>query len=185
MNKKKLEDKVESLPLDSQNKDKLKIAIKRFYDERNIESKPNPDKFNLKMNWNFLILTSHWWYETKINLKNRSLEWFWSGDGIPFTNLSDLLNAADLTNKILESQKWKIAVDTDVFQYKQWLWIYFNTAKGVRDDLISFKWSWTDTRVLSSWRWWASKKIEEIDKHLWDYAKYLSNRRNEINNIPK
>lgn len=182
-NKEALESQVESLPLDSQKKSDLKVALKRFYDERTIENKPNPNDFNLKFEGWLLILTSHGWYKSKINLNRNTLEWFWNG--ITFANLSDLLNAADLTNKILESQKGKIAVDTPVFKYIPWLWIYFNTAKGVRDDLISFKWSWTDTRVLSSWRWWASKKIEEIDDKLEDYAAYLSKRREEANNISK
>jgi hypothetical protein len=177
--KESLNNQIDNLSLDDQKKSDLKKAIKIFYDERAIKSKPNLDNFNLKTeNW-FLVLTSHGWYETKINLSSKELDWFWKNH--TFTNLSDLLNAADLTNKILASQKWKIAVDYPPFQYKMWTWIYFNNAKGVRNDLISFNWSWADTRVLSTWPWWASKKIEEIDDYLWDYAAYLSMRRKEIN----
>lgn len=177
--KESLNNQIDNLSLDDQKKSELKKAIKIFYDERAIKSKPNLDNFNLKIeNW-LLILTSHDWYETKINLNKKELDWFW--ENLTFTNLSNLLNAADLTNKILASQKWKIAVDYPPFQYKMWTWIYFNNAKGVRNDLISFNWSWADTRVLSTWPWWASKKIEEIDDHLWDYAAYLSMRRKEIN----
>ena len=104
-NKEKLNSKVDALPLNDQQKSELKTALESFYDERTISSKPNPNDFDLKIeNWK-LVLTSHWWYEAEIDLDKKELIWFWSWNS--FTNLSDLLNVADLSNKILETQKWK------------------------------------------------------------------------------
>ena len=175
---------IASLSIDYQKKSELETAIKRFYDERALNAKPHIWDFSLRTENDLLILKSHSWYETKIDLDKKELIRFRERErvGISFTNLADLLNAADLTNKILESQKWKKAENYPPFKYKRKeKWIYFNNAKDIRNDLISFNRSWRDTRVLSSWRWWASKQIESIDKKLEDYAECLSRYRMEAN----
>ena len=181
-NKEELWNQVDDLSLQEQERSELKVALADFYDERTIGSKPNLKEFSLKIeNWKF-ILKSHGWYETEIDLDKRELVWFWNG--ITFTNLSDLLNVADLTNKILESQKWKVAVSYPPFQYKWpstilenwigkwWRWIYFNDAEGV----LHF-----DTRVLSGGWWWTMWKIDTLWNNPKEYANYLSERRMKIN----
>jgi hypothetical protein len=128
------------------------------------------------MDGNFLILTSHGWQETKIDLNNWELDGFWNG--IRFSNLSELLNVADLSNKILESQKWKTPKDLPPFEYKigkKWRWIYFNDA-----DFLSLNF---DTRVLSAGWWWKIGEINTLSNHPEDYADYLSKRRIEKNKI--
>ena len=69
-NKEKLWSQVDGLSINNQKKSELKQALETFYDERAVESKPNLEKFNLKIDneW-LLVLTSHWWYETKIDLE--------------------------------------------------------------------------------------------------------------------
>jgi len=176
-NIKALEDQVEALSLDSQKKSELKIAVKRFYDERTIETKPKLTDFSLKIENNYLILSSRKWQKAEINVDTRELKWFGNWD-IRFSNLAELLNIADISNKILLTQKWKAPKDLPAFEYKigkGWRWIYFNDA-----DTLSFNF---DTRVLS-WGWWW--KMGEI-KTLWDnpneYATYLSKRWLEQNKI--
>jgi hypothetical protein len=44
---------------DPQKKSELKTAIVRFYNERSIDTKPILSDFSLKMDGNFLILSSH------------------------------------------------------------------------------------------------------------------------------
>jgi hypothetical protein len=48
-NIKSLENQVEALSIDPQKKAELKTAIKRFYDERTINSKPELSDFSLKI----------------------------------------------------------------------------------------------------------------------------------------
>ena len=182
-NRKALEDQVEALSIDAQKKAELKTAIIRFYDERTIDSKPELSDFSLKIeNW-LLVLSSHGWHEAKININNWELDWFWKG--IRFSSLSDLINTADIANKVLESQKGKLPKDLPVFQYKpERKWICFNDATSIWQDIVNRNNSWMDTRVLSTWRLWATSKIETLSKHPEDYATYLSERwikENKIN----
>ncbi len=125
---------------------------------------------------NLLILKSHKWQEAKIDINNNEIPWFWNG--VRFSDLSELLNVADLSNKILETQKWKQPMDMPPFQYKigKWgRWIYFNDAEG---------WNFNfDTRVLSGGRGWAIWKIDTLSNHPEDFAKYLSNHRLENNKV--
>jgi hypothetical protein len=59
-NRKALENQVESLAIsDPQKKSDLKTAIVKFYNERSIDTKPILSDFSLKMDGNFLILSSH------------------------------------------------------------------------------------------------------------------------------
>ena len=172
--KKNLINQIDTLSIDDNQKSKLKIALQRFYDERNIGSKPLISDFSLKMENNLLILKSHKWQEAKIDINNNEIPWFWNG--VRFSDLSELLNVADLSNKILETQKWKQPMDMPPFQYKigKWgRWIYFNDAEG---------WNFNfDTRVLSGGRGWAMWKIDTLSNHPEDFAKYLSNRWIETN----
>ena len=171
-----IESKIDTLPIDEPKKSELKSAIKRFYDERSIEAKPNKEDFSLKMDNDLLILTSHKWQETKINIKLNEIEWFWRS--ISFTELSDLLNTADLANKILDIQKWKKPKGTPVFQSKTgtwWRWIYFNDASTRSFDF--------DTRVLSWGWWWTIWKIDTLSEHPDEFAEYLSNRRTKNNKV--
>ncbi len=175
-NIKALENQVENLPIsDPQKKSELKTAIVRFYNERSINTKPILSDFSLKMENNLLILSSHW-EKAKIKINTNEIHDFWNG--ISFSDLSELLNVADLSNKILETQKWKQPKDLPPFQYKigrWWRWIYFNDAEG---------WNFNfDTRVLSWGRWWAIWKIDTLSQHSDDFAKYLSKRREENNKI--
>ena len=185
---KALEDQVESLSIsDSQKKSELKTAIVRFYNERNIDTKPILSDFSLKMENDLLILTSHKWQETKIDINNNEIVGFWNG--IRFSDLSELLNVADLSNKILESQKWKQPKNMPPFQYKwpttilenwvgkMWRWIYFNDAEG---------WNFNfDTRVLSWGLWWAIGKIDTLSRsnNANEFAKYLSKRWEKSNKV--
>ena len=178
----KLNSKVDNLPLNDQQKSELKTALESFYDERTIASKPNPNDFDLKMENGLLILRSNWSHECKIKLDTKEIEWF--GPWITFTNLADLLNTADLANKILETQKWKISKDKPPFQYKlERKWICFNDATGLRQDLVNRNKPWMDTRVLSTGRWWATSKIEQLCDKPKEFAEYLSNRREVENKI--
>ena len=177
--KRQIWNQIDELSLSDQDKNKLKEALELFYDERSIESKPNPNDFNLEMDNDFLILTSHSWYKAKIDINKNEIIWFWNG--IKFTKLSDLLNTADLANKILEIQKWKSPKDMPPFEYKigkKWRWIYFNDADFSLSSFLSF-----DTRVLSGGRWWKIGEIDTLSNHPEDYADYLSKRRIEENKI--
>ena len=179
-NKEKLQNQIDQLSIDDQKKFELKKAAELFYDERSIESKPELSDFSLTMDGNFIILTSHWGYKSKIDIDKNEIVGFWNG--IRFTNLAELLNTADLANKILESQRWKTPKSLPAFQYKwpstifenwigkKWRWIYFNDAEFSR-NLVDF-----DTRVLS-WGWrWTIGKIDTLCDHPKEYAKYLSDR---------
>lgn len=182
LNKEKLNDKIENLPLSSQQKIQLKSALEEFYDRRTLESKPNPNDFYLKLENGLLILSSHSWQTCKIKLETKEIEWF--GPWINFTNLADLIDTADLTNKILETQKWKVAVWLPAFEYKpERKWICFNNANNLRHDIITWNKSWMDTRVISTWWWWVTNKVDTLCNHPKEYASYLSNRRIEDNKI--
>lgn len=179
-NKEKLVNQVDSLSIDSRTKEQLKQAIQTFYDERTLETKPNLNDFSLRMENDFLVVKSHNWEETKINIKNNSIKGFWSenknGYEIPFYNLSDLFNVADLTNDILCQKKKQTIVDFPPFQYKMLRkWICFNDAETVSFNM--------DTRVLSTGWWWATSKIEILYEHPDKYAQYLSDRWIEDNKI--
>ena len=177
-NKETLNKKVDNLSLDSQKKSELKTALEEFYDERTIASKPNPNDFDLKIEDKFLILKSNWWHESKINLETKELDWF--GPWITFSNLADLLNTADLSNKILETQKGKIAIWEPIFEYKpERKWICFNDANSLRQDIITRNNTWHDTRVVSTARHW--KILLQNNKNVMynrpkEYAQYLSKR---------
>jgi hypothetical protein len=103
------------------------------------------------------------------------LVWFWNW--IRFSDLSELLDVADLSNKILDTQKWKTPKDIPAFVYKPYRkWICFDDA-----DLINFN---MDTRVISTGRWWATSKIDTLCNNPNAFAQYLSNRwtkNNEVN----
>ncbi len=179
-NKEKLEKKVDALSLNDDIKTELKEALEQFYDARTIGSKPIVDAFNLSLDSNptpNLILESRGWEKTTIDLINRTIVWF--GKGITFADLSNLINVADLSNKILEGQKWEKLKDLPPFKYKgiggRWRWIYFNSASGRNFDL--------DTRVLSWGRWWTIGKIDTIKNYPDDYARYLSERWIDDNKI--
>ena len=184
-NKEAINNKVDDLPLNSEKKSELKEALESFYDERSIDSKPNPNDFSLKIENGLLILRSNWWHECKIKLDTREIEWF--GPGITFSNLADLLNTADLTNKILETQKGKIAVWEPIFKYKsERKWICFNDANNIRKDIMTWDNSWHDTRVLSTSRRWKIRwqnNQNVMYNHPEEYAAYLSERRLEENKI--
>lgn len=185
-NRKKLTLQVENLSLSQENKDKLKLAIQNFYDKRNIDTKPRLSDFSLKMEGEKLVLKSHDWEEASIDIDKWELIWFWKW--ISFTDLSDLLNAADLSNKILNSQKWKIARDYPPFQYKwpttilenwigkKWRGIYFNDAASW--NIFDF-----DTRILSGGWGWSIGKIDTLRNYPEEYASYLSDRRLKKNKI--
>lgn len=196
-NKEKLNNKVDNLPLSSQQKTELKSALEEFYDRRTLESKPNPNDFNLKIEDWLLVLTSQSWQKSKIDINKKELVWFWNW--IRYSDFPDLLNTADIANKILASQKWKSA-NMPPFQYKPWWrWIYFNNANSIIQDVITRNYSWTDTRVLTSWirwsnkagsavetflwLWWATSKVENLYNHPQDFAEYLSKRRLNENKI--
>ena len=170
-NKEKLNNQVDQLSLDDQTKSDLKKEIQLFYDERPIKNKPNLNDFSLDMDNHLLVLKSHNWEKTKIDLQNKTLTWFWHSGGntyeIRFTRTKELLDTAYLTNDILARQKNKQIVNMPPFQYKQERkWICFNDA-----ETLSFNF---DTRILSTWRWWATSKIETLNNNPGQYAEYLS-----------
>ena len=181
-----LTNQVESLWINEPKKTELKAAIKKFYDERTIDSKPLISDFSLQIENGLLVLTSHNWQKTKINIDMNEIVDFWRPWSIRFSDLSELLNVADITNSILNSQKWKIATGNPPFQYKSynpisrnwigvgWRWIYFNDETFSRS--INF-----DTRVLSWGWWWKMWEIETLSKHPNEYAEYLSKRWMEVN----
>jgi len=175
-----LENKVDDLSLDSDKKSELKTALKSFYNQRTIDSKPMPNDFSLKMENDMLILESHSWQQAKINLEKNELVWF----GHKFNNLADLLNTADLRNKILHEQKGERVVGLPAFERKkERKWICFNNANNIAKDIISRNNSWHDTRVLSTWRLWATSKIDTLYNNQGDFATYLSDRWLEDNKI--
>ena len=179
-NKEKLVNQVNLLSIDLEKKEQLKQAVQMFYDERTINNKPNLNDFSLRIEADSLVVKSHGWTETKINLNNNSIKWFWArnwnGYEIGFSSLSDLLNVADLTNDILSRQKWQTIVNFPPFQYKiARKWICFNDA-----DTLSFN---MDTRILSTGWGWATSKVGTLYEHPEEYAQYLSNRWIEDNKI--
>jgi hypothetical protein len=105
------------------------------------------------------------------------LVWFWKG--ITFYDLWDLLNAADLTNKILLTQKWKSLVWYPPFEHKfgkAWEWIYFNDAETISPNF--------DTAVLLINSLTSTPKVIDIIKsNPKDYASYLSERWIKSNKI--
>ena len=171
-NKEALNNKVDSLALDPQKKSNLKSALETFYDERTIESKPNVDDFSLDLEANHvLIIKSHWWNETKLDLSSNTLKWFWSTNWnsyeIRFSSLSEALQVADLTNDILHMTDKQIPAANPPFKYEQTKKaICFNNAKLISLDF--------DTRILNINRF---KDRWTIDKHATEYADYLSNCR--------
>ena len=174
-----LNNQVDNLPLDSQKKSELKTALEEFYNERTLESKPNLNNFHLKFENGSLILKSNWLHECKINLETKEIVWF--GPWITFSSLADLLNTADLSNKILETQKGKIALWEPIFEYKpERKWICFNDANNLRQDIITRNNTWYDTRILSTARQWKirlqNNKNVIMYNHPKEYAQYLSNR---------
>ena len=177
----KLTDQVNALSLDDATKADLAKEIKTFYNERTIASKPNLNDFNLKMeNWK-LILSSRNWHKAEIDITKKELIWFWNGV-IRYSRLSHLLNTADIANKILESQKWQTPTWNPIFAYKlERKWICFNSANSIRKDIITRNNSGMDTRVLSTWRGWATSKIEQLCDKPKEFAEYLSKRRLEEN----
>lgn len=197
-NKKDLVSKVDWLSIDATKKEELKQAIQDFYDNRTIETKPNPNDFSLKIENGHIILTSHSWEKAEIDIDTKEIIWFcWVKNKIQFSYLADLLNVADLANKILETQRGKTPKDLPPFQYKrERRWICFNDATNLWQDMITWNNSWMDTRVLSVWRWWvtnkliswtekflwlwwAASKIENLYKYPNEFASYLSTRRTE------
>lgn len=173
-NKDALVSQVENISLDENKKAELKTAIQTFYDKRTIESKPILSDFSLKYNDGILTVISHKWEKTEINLETREIAWFQVENR--FATLDELINAADITNKILLCKKWEIPVKLPAFEYKNTRqWICFNDAKTLSKDF--------DTRVLSDWRWEWTKKINPIYKHPRDYAAYLSKRRLDENKV--
>ena len=187
-NIKALENQVESLSIpDSQKKSEIKTAIVRFYNERKKGIKPNPDNFSLKMENGYLILASHNWQKAKIDINQKKIKGFWNW--IEFSDFAELFNVADLSNKIVETQRWKKPKNNPPFQYKwpttvlenwigkMWRWIYFNDAEGLS---LSFNF---DTRVLSGGRGWEIWKIDTLSNHEEDFANYLSKRWLEANEV--
>ena len=177
-NKEKLNNKVDELPLEPNKKSNLKSALERFYDERTIESKPSVDDFSLDLEWNnILIIKSHWWIETKLDLNSNTLKWFWStnwnGHEIRFSSLSEALHVADLTNDILHITDKQTPASNPPFKYeKTKKAICFNDAKFWSLDL--------DTRILSINR---LRNRWTVDQHANEYANYLSDRRLEKSKI--
>lgn len=180
--KEKLTTQVDSLSINEHKKSELKSAVQKFYDKRTIDTKPKLNDFYLSAENGIVVVNSYSWQKAKINIETWELVWFWNW--IRFSDLSELLDVADLSNKILDSQKWKVAKDMPPFQYKiERKWICFNDATSIRQDIITRNNSWMDTRVLSTWRWWATSKIDTLYNHPWEYADYLSKRWIETNKL--
>ena len=174
-NKNLLVSQVNDLSIDETKKNELRTAIQVFYDKRTIESKPVLGDFSLELNSNWsLTVISHEWHRTQINLRTRRLEGL---DGEhSFASLDELINAADITNKILLSQRWKTPVKLPAFEYKSFRWgIYFNDAETISTNF--------DTRVLSNWWWKSARKINPIYRYPNEYATYLSKRRLEAKTV--
>ena len=173
-NREELVNRVNNLSIDESKKGELKTAIQEFYNKRTIETKPRLSDFSLEIQDWLLVITSHDWEKSQIDLERKELVWFWNE--IRFTDLSDLINIADITNSILCSQRWKIPVWYPPFQYKlERKAICFNDAKTISKDF--------DTRVLSTWRWAKIKKTNQVYTHLEEYAQYLSNHWLENNKV--
>ena len=183
--KENISNQIEWLSIDDQKKSKLQAAVKRFYDERTIDTKPRLSDFSLSDNNGLIVLTSNSWQKAKIDIDKWELVNFWKG--IRFSELSELLSVADLANKVLDTQKWKIPKDLPPFQYKKRRkWICFNDASSIWQDIITRNNSWMDTRVLSTWRRWATSKIDNLYENSEAFAQYLSDRwidskKNDIN----
>jgi len=185
-NRENLTQQVKNLGLNENKEKELIEAITLFYDSRNIGTKPNPESdFSLSMEENILVLTSHYGQKTKINLDTKTLCWFWNENWnnyeIPFSDLSELINSADLTNKILSITKWKPVKWKEIFQYK-FLWWTASRKSISFNDAALLSWD-TDTRIISTWRWWESNDFPTINKHLDKYADYLSKERINNNKI--
>ena len=171
-NKENLVNKVGLLSIDSTQKQELKQAIQDFYDERSIESKPNLNDFHLKIENGLLIIKSHNWQETQIDISSRTLKSKNNID-ISFPTLSEAINSADLTNDILQITNKQSPANLPPFQYQRWQKaICFNDAKLRSFDL--------DTRIKSISRFFDRSTI---DKNADIYTNYLSQRRKEANKL--
>lgn len=175
-NKTALENQVKALSLGNPQENELIQAVKDFYDERAIKNKPKLNDFSLKMQNGLLVMKSHGWNETKIDLTKNTLKSKNNID-IAFPTLSEALNTADLTNDILWLTKGKAVANNpdkeQCFQYQTWRkGICFNNATN---------WSFDkDTRIKSISRFW---NRSTIDKNASTYANYLSERRKEVNKL--
>ena len=173
-NRTTLENQVKALSLDKAQKEELVQAIKSFYDERAIKNKPDMNDFSLKIEKGLLVLKSHGWYETKIDIATRTLKSWKTGVDMTFPTLSEVLDAADLTNYILQLTYKKTPVNFPIFTYHivPQKAICFNDNAG-RLDLF-------DTAILDVNR---IRNRSTIDKNPSAYANYLSECRKDVNRL--
>ena len=161
-NRNQLSIMVDWLPLDTTKKEELKIAIKQFYDEKTINTKPKLNDFSLKIEDGLLVMKSHKWNETKIDINNNSIKE--NNNEFRLNSLSEALNTADLTNYILELTNKKTPTDMPAFEYQI-------AKKAICFNDATF-WSLdNDTRILNINRF---KDRSTVDKNASDYANYLS-----------
>ena len=172
-NREKLVSKVELLSIDSAQKENLKQAIQEFYDEKAIKNKPNLNDFSLRIENGLLIIKSHDWNESQIDLNTNTLK---SKNNIDITlpSLSEAINIADLTNYILQLTNKKVPADYPIFSYHPLPQkaICFNDNSGKFDI---FDTSILDINLI--------RDRSTIDKNADIYANYLSERRKEINKL--
>ena len=170
-NKKTLVTKVETSSLDASKKQIVKEAIQDFYDERTIGNKPDLSNFSIETDNDLLVIKSQNWNKTKIDMNTNTLKS--SGVEINFPTLSEAINAADLTNYILNITKWKVPKDLPPFEYQL-------TKKAICFNDAVTRSLETDTRIKTINRF---MDRSHIDKNASTYAKYLSERRKEINKL--
>ena len=171
-NRKDLVSKVEWLSMDATKKEELKQAIQDFYNERQIKNKPNLNDFSLRIeNW-LLIMKSHDWNETKIDLNNCSIKC--NNSEFQLYNLSEALNIADLTNYILQQTNKKTPAGFPVFSY------HLIPQKAICFNDNSGRLNFFDTSILNIN---LIRNRETVDKNASSYANYLSNHRLENNKV--
>ena len=171
-NKKDLISKVEWLSMDTTKKEELKQAIQDFYDERQIKNKPDLNDFSLRIeNW-LLIVKSHDWNETKIDLNNYSIKC--NNSKFQVNNLSEALNIADITNYILWLTNKKKPANANIFSYNR------VPQKAICFNDNSGKLNFFDTSILGVNR---IRNRETIDKNASAYVEFLSEQRKEVNKL--
>lgn len=177
-----LKSQVEWLWLEEDQKKAINDAVEKFYNERTIESKPNLSKFTLNISSDKKTLTvkSHNEHETQIDLTSKTIKNLWNDNGISFADLSEALDAADLTNKILSITKSHKPSELPPFKYEKIRkGICFNDNSLSRDDLKFWNMDF-DTKILKINR---LKNRWNIDKEAETYANYLSERWKADNKI--
>ena len=92
---------------------------------------------------------SSFWQETKINKKNKTIEWM---DNVQFASREELFHAVNIVNFAKRELAWRWATDSPFIKNDKTWDIDFNISWGWENGFISANWSDFRTKLL--WVWW-------------------------------